>query len=107
MTMKADKRERLQAAGWRVGDAGDFLRLSPQEAAYLDCKIALGQRLRKLREQKKWSQTRLAEKIGSSQSRVAKMESCDQSVSMDLLVKSLLAVGATTTDLANAISGKE
>ncbi len=105
--MKADKRERLQAAGWKVGDTVDFLRLSPQEAAYLDCKIALSQSLRKLREKKKWSQMKLAEKIGSSQSRVAKMESCDQSVSMDLLVKSLLAVGATTADLANVISGRE
>ncbi len=105
--MKAEKRKKLEAAGWKFGSAAEFLQLTPEEEAYIECKMALSKSLRNLRERKNWSQTRLAEEIGSSQSRVAKMESGDHSVSMDLLVKSLLTIGASNNDLANAIAGKK
>lgn len=77
---------------------------SQEEAAYLDFKISLSRNLRDIRKKKRWSQVDLAKAIGSSQSRVAKMEASDRSVSVDLLVKSLLAVGASYGDLAKAIS---
>ena len=38
--------------------------------------------------------------VGSSQSRVAKMEAADASVSVDLLIRSLLKLGAARKDLA-------
>jgi len=104
MTMKAAKKKKLEAKGWKVGSAADFLALSPEEAAYIDLKLSLSKRLKEMRTQKKMSQTALAKEIHSSQSRVAKMESGDASVSLDLLVKSLLAVGASNRDLAKAIS---
>ena len=102
--MKAAKKKKLEAKGWKVGSAADFLALSPEEAAYIDLKLSLSKRLKEMRTQKKMSQTALAKEIHSSQSRVAKMESGDASVSLDLLVKSLLAVGASNRDLAKAIS---
>jgi len=102
--MKAAKKKKLEAKGWKVGSAADFLALSPEEAAYINLKLSLSKRLKEMRTQKKMSQTALAKEIHSSQSRVAKMESGDASVSLDLLVKSLLAVGASNRDLAKAIS---
>src|SRR5581483_4278956 len=41
------------------------------------------------------SQAVVAKRLGSSQSRVAKMEAGDPSVSLDLLLRALLALGAT------------
>ena len=104
--MKAAKKKKLEAKGWKVGSAADFLALSPEEAAYIDLKLSLSKRLKEMRTQKKMSQTALAKEIHSSQSRVAKMEAGDASVSLDLLVKSLLAVGASNRDLAKAISSE-
>jgi DNA-binding XRE family transcriptional regulator len=104
MMMRADKRKKLEAKGWKVGSAADFLELSQEESAYLDFKISLSRNLKEIRKKKRWSQTDLANAINSSQSRVAKMEAGDRSVSVDLLVKSLLAIGASYSDLANAIS---
>jgi hypothetical protein len=42
--------------------------------------------------------------VHSSQSRIAKMEAGDPSVSIDLIMKSLLALGASPKDVAKAIS---
>ena len=103
--MRADKRKTLEAKGWKVGDAADFLELSRDEAAYLELKMSLSRSLREFRRKKQWSQAKLASTIHSSQSRVAKMEAGDRSVSVDLLIKSLLAVGASNNDLAKAIAG--
>ncbi len=104
MTMKQAKRNRLEAAGWKISDAKDFLDLSDDEMAYVEMKLALSEMLRERRKLKRLSQMKLAALIDSSQSRVAKMESGDASVSIDLLVKSLLALGASNKDLAKAIS---
>ncbi|MEQ8465188.1 MAG: helix-turn-helix transcriptional regulator [Coleofasciculus sp. E1-EBD-02] len=102
--MDAVKRQRLEAAGWRVGNAEDFLGLSPEEVAFIDMKLSLSKRLRELRLSQKLSQESLANKINSSQSRVAKMETSDPSVSLDLIVRTLLAMGATREDVAGAIA---
>jgi DNA-binding XRE family transcriptional regulator len=101
--MDAVKRQRLEAAGWRVGDAADFLELSPEEAAFIEMKLSLSKRLRELRLSQKISQQSLAKRINSSQSRVAKMEAGDPSVSLDLIVRTLLAIGATREDVAIAL----
>ena len=103
MTMKITKRKRLEEKGWKVGSTADFLELTPEEEAYIELKLSLSRSLREFRTRKKMSQAELAKEIRSSQSRVAKMESGDPSVSLDLLVKSLFAVGATNRDLAKTI----
>lgn len=43
--------------------------------------------------------------MGSSQSRMAKIEKNDPSVSTDLLLRAVAATGATTEDVAEAIRG--
>jgi ribosome-binding protein aMBF1 (putative translation factor) len=103
--METAKRKKLEAAGWKVGSAADFLELTDEEAAFIELKLALSTELRDRREDRGLSQVEFAQAIGSSQSRVAKMEASDPSVSVDLLVRALLAVGATRKDIAAAVSG--
>jgi DNA-binding XRE family transcriptional regulator len=102
--MDSAKRKRLEAAGWRVGSTADFLELSPEEAAFVELKLRLSESLRHRRQSQKLSQDALAKKLKSSQSRVAKMEAADPSVSIDLIIRALLATGATQRDLAKAVS---
>ena len=102
--MKASKRKSLEKAGWKVGTANEFLELSAEDAAYIEMKLALSDSLKKKRMKKRLSQVALAELIASSQSRVAKMEAADSSVSIDLLVKSLLAMGASRKEVASAMA---
>jgi DNA-binding transcriptional regulator YiaG len=102
--MKLNKHANLEKARWKVGSADEFLSLTKDESAYIEMKLALAQALRKQRLKKQLSQIEFAQLIESSQSRVAKMESGDSSVSLDLLVKSLLALGTTKKALASAIA---
>ena len=102
--MNKTKRTRLEAAGWRVGDTSDFLELTAEEAAFVELKLALADYLRDIRVQHGWTQTYVAHALGSSQSRVAKMEAADASVSVDLLVKSLLALGASRKQVGQVIA---
>ncbi len=102
--MKKSKRERLQAAGWRVGTAAEFLGLTKEEEAFVEMKLALADRVRTRRRERRLTQSQLAKRIGSSQSRVAKMEAADPSVSIDLLVRTLLAMGASRAEVARVIS---
>src|SRR6187549_3971011 len=102
--MEHAKRKRLEKAGWRVGSAAEFLGLSGVEEALVDMKLTLGMRLRKTREQHKLTQIDLAKRMGSSQSRVAKMEAGDPGVTMDLLVQGLLAAGVSRKEIAKALA---
>lgn len=102
--MKKAKRARLEKAGWRVGTVRQFLGLSAEEEAFLELKLALARSLRDRREQRGLTQAQLAKVIESSQSRVAKMEAGDRTVSLDLLVRSLLAIGTTKRELARIIA---
>jgi DNA-binding XRE family transcriptional regulator len=105
--MDAIKRQRLEAAGWRVGDAADFLELSAEEIAFIEMKLSLIKRLKQLRLSQNLSQQSLAKKIKSSQSRVAKIEAGDPSVSLDLMVRTMLALGASREDVALAIASSK
>lgn len=105
--MKKSKRKLLEAHGWKVGDAKEFLNLSDEEMEYIEIKSALRQTVRELRNQRKLTQEEAAKLIDSSQSRVAKIEAGDPTVSIDLQIKSLIALGASRDELARAIkSGK-
>ena len=102
--MDKDTRARLEAKGWRVGSVDEFLGLTPDEAAYLELKLALSEKVREYRQSKRLTQVEMAERLGSSQSRVAKIENGDASVSLDLLIRSLFALGATRKELAGMIA---
>ena len=105
--MNSVKRKRLEQAGWVVGDTTEFLQLSEEEARFLALKLALANGVRELRERRGLTQAVLAERLGSSQSRVAKMEAGDRSVSLDLMMRSLLTIGATATEIAKWIKRAE
>ncbi|MBY0505851.1 MAG: helix-turn-helix domain-containing protein [Bryobacteraceae bacterium] len=105
--MDIEKKKRLQRNGWAVGSATDFLQLSPEEASFIELKLALAAGIRELRQKNGLTQTEVAAWLGSSQSRVAKMEAGDRSVSLDLLVKSLLRIGASPTAIAKWIRRAE
>ena len=97
--MKPRKRRRLGKAGWKVGSSKDFLGLTAEEEAVIDLKLALAHAVRQERSKRKLTQEQLGRMLGSSQSRVAKMEAGDPSVSIDLLVRSLLRM-ASRRDVA-------
>jgi DNA-binding XRE family transcriptional regulator len=105
--MERKKRKRLERAGWKVGSASTFLDLTSAEEHLVEMKLSLGTRLRKARERHHLTQTALAERMGSSQSRVAKMEAGDPAVSLDLLVQGLLAAGATPREIATALAPRK
>lgn len=101
--MRKRKRADLEAAGWTTGSPRDFLALTEEEAAYVEMKVVLGEAFRAARTTQKLSQAEVAQRIGSSQSRVAKMEAGDPSVSLDLTVRSLFKLGAGPGDIARAL----
>jgi DNA-binding XRE family transcriptional regulator len=105
--MDEAKRVRLEEAGWKVGSAAEFLELSDDEAAFVEMKLGLAQALRERRTRQGLTQVALAKRIGSSQSRVAKMEASDPAVSVDLLLRALLATGATPKEIAAAIAPRK
>jgi len=102
--MRKDKKEELERAGWKVGDVKDFLGLTDADMAVIDMRVSLAKELRQRRLARNMSQATLARRIGSSQSRVAKMEAGDPSVSLDLLIRCLLVAGATTRAIAATIA---
>jgi len=102
--MKASKKAKLESKGWKLGSAEDFLDLSSEETAYIEMKLALSEKLKERRQRNRMTQAQLAKLTRSSQSRVAKMEAGDPSVSIDLLVKSLLALGVSKKELGRSIS---
>lgn len=102
--MNRAKRERLTKGGWKIGTAAQFLNLTPEEELYVELKASLSQQLKRRREESHLTQQELARMLKSSQSRIAKMEKGDPSVSIDLLIKSLLALGTTRREIAKAIA---
>lgn len=101
--MNKQKQKSLESKGWKVGSAGEFLGLSEEETSYIELKIKLSADLRKLRKEQKLTQIELARILKSSQSRVAKLEAGDPSVSLDLIIRSLLALGKSNKEIARSI----
>lgn len=102
--MKKEKRDRLEKAGFRIGGVKEFLLLSDEEVAFVELKLALATFLREVRNRQGVTQTEIARLLGSSQSRVAKMEAADPSVSIDLLIRTLLALGISRKRVGQVIS---
>lgn len=97
------KKERLEAKGWNISTVSEFLELTPQENALIEIKLALSRSL-KARRQKLMTQVALAKKIQSSQPRIANAENGDASVSIELLIRAMLATGATPQDIGKVIA---
>lgn len=102
--MDKRKRTKLEKRGWRVGSVAELLELTPEETILLEIKLALSEQLR-ARRAKKMTQVDLAKRLGSSQPRIARVERGDRSVSMDLLIRAMLATGATPQEIGKTIAG--
>lgn len=105
--MDARKRKRLEAAGWKVGSTEEFLGLSPAESELVELRLRLSDKLKQRRQSLGMSQAKFAKSLHSSQSRIAKMEANDTSVSIDLLVKSLFGSGLTLRDLSEVLADND
>ncbi len=104
VNMDKAKKLRLEAKGWTIGSVDEFLGLTPEEAAYVELKLSLSKSVKKYRRSRKLTQVEMARLMRSSQSRIAKIEAGDSSVSLDLLIRSLIAMGASRKDLAQIIA---
>ena len=91
--MDASKRKKLSKMGGRVTTTKEFLGLSDAEEMIVELRIELAAAVRKRREAAGLTQAQLAKAIGSSQSRVAKMEGGDPQASLESLLRALVAVG--------------
>jgi predicted XRE-type DNA-binding protein len=99
-------RKQLAKKGWQVGTVSDFLDLSPEEATLIEIKLALSRELKERRQQN-MTQAELAEKMHSSQPRIAKAENGDASVSIELLLRAILATGASPQEIGRVIGAVE
>jgi DNA-binding XRE family transcriptional regulator len=104
--MKKEKVKNLEKKGWRVGTVSEFLRLRREEEEYIEMKLALSRYFQELRRKKNLTQVQVAEKIKSSQSRVAKIERAESSVSLDLIVRSIIALGSSKKEIGKVILEK-
>jgi len=105
--MNESKKARLEKKGWRVGSAQEFLNLSKQESQFIELKLRLSHALKDKRQESGLTQAEAARILLSSQSRLAKMEVGDPSVSMDLLIRALLTMGTTTRELGRLVSSPQ
>ena len=103
MDMEKRKKKNLESKGYKVGSVEEFLGMSAEESEYIELKLALSDALAQRRKKSNLTQAQLAKMLKSSQSRIAKMENGDPTVSVDLFIKSLLALGADKKSIARAI----
>jgi len=97
--MDKRKQKALEAAGFRIGDAEDFLELNEEERRLVELRMAVSRAVRRLRVRQHLTQQQLAARLKSSQSRVAKIEAGAADVSLDLLFRGLFSVGGSLADL--------
>lgn len=103
--MKKEQQKRLDKAGWKFGTVAEFLNLTPEESELVEIHIALTVHFEMKRNEMKLTQVDLAEKLGSSQSRISKIENGDPTVSLELLIENLVRMGATRKEIAEVIAG--
>ena len=102
--MNSKRRKELEAKGWKFGGVEDFLGLTEGEVEYIEVKITLSEMVKDYREKKGLTQVAAAEILNSSQSRLSKIETADPTVSIDLQIKSLLALGASKQEIGQKIA---
>jgi predicted XRE-type DNA-binding protein len=93
--MNSRKRRSLEAAGWKLGDAADFLSMNEQEKQLLDARVELALAVRRQRLACNLSQKELGTILKTSQPRVAKIERAASDVSLDQLIRAFTAAGGT------------
>lgn len=104
--MDKKKIRELEAKGFKVGDVTEFLELTEEDVALIEMRLALSRMARDVRRRKRLTQVEVARRIDSSQSRVAKIEAGDRSVSIGLLIRALFKLGVSKEELAEAIAAQ-
>lgn len=104
--MDTKKRKQLEDKGFRVGSAAEFLELTPEEETYFDIRLDISSLVKAQRVKRGWTQEQLARAIGSSQSRVAKIEGGDPGISIDLMIKALLRLGTSKKQIGKLLEGE-
>jgi DNA-binding XRE family transcriptional regulator len=104
--MDKKKRQQLLDKGFRIGSAAEFLELTPEEEAYIEIRLDISNMVKAQRVKRGWTQDQLARAIGSSQSRIAKLEGGDPGISMDLMIKALLRLGTSKKQLGKLLEGE-
>ncbi|PKD44281.1 helix-turn-helix domain-containing protein [Rhodohalobacter barkolensis] len=104
--MEKKKQKKLEEKGYRVGSAADFLELTPEEEAYIDIRLDISNLVKTQRAKRGWTQEQLARAIGSSQSRIAKLEGGDPGISLDLMIKALLRLGTSKKQIGKLLEGE-
>ncbi len=102
--MNEEKRKKLEVKGWKVTTATDFLGLTEEEESIIELRLTLSEALKKQRLDAALTQESFAKLLQSSQSRVAKMEAGDPSVTFDLLIRSLFKAGVNKKKLSKIIA---
>jgi ribosome-binding protein aMBF1 (putative translation factor) len=88
--------------GWAEGSARDLLQLSDDEAAIVEMRVRLARKVREKRIAKGLTQQELAERMQSTQPRVARMEQAG--ASLELLIRALFALGANRKEIARLLA---
>ncbi len=104
--MEQHRKAKLEEKGFRVGTAAEFLGLKPEEETYIEIRLEISGLVKSQRKKRGLTQQQLARAIGSSQSRVAKMEAGEPSTSLDLMIKTLLRLGISKKQIGNLLTGK-
>ncbi len=104
--MNKQKRKKLKGKGFKIGSAAEFLDLTSEEESYIEIRLDISHLIKLQRTKKGLTQQELADAIGSSQSRIAKMESGDPSTSLDLMIKTLLNLNVSKQDIGKLLEGK-
>lgn len=104
--MNSNKRRRLEKAGWKIVTVKELLGLTEAEMTLIEVKARLAHELHRLRTRLSLTQEEVARRVESSQSRIAKMEANDGSTSLDLLVRSLVTLGASPKQIGKVIAGR-
>lgn len=104
--MDQQYKKKLEENGFKVGSAADFLQLSPEEEAYIEIRFELSEMVKSCRKDRNWTQEQLAQSLGSSQSRIAKMEKPAPETSLDLMLKALLQLGVTKQEIGHTLAEK-
>ncbi|MDZ7718529.1 MAG: helix-turn-helix transcriptional regulator [Balneolaceae bacterium] len=103
--MDEKRRKELEAKGFQIGSAADFLELAPEEEAFIEIHLELSGLIKSQRKKIGWTQEQLASAIGSSQSRIAKMEAGDSGITLDLMMKALLKLGVSKQEIGKLLEG--
>lgn len=103
--MDEKKRKELEEKGFHVGSAAEFLELTPEEESYIEIRLELSNLVKSRRNKIGWTQEQLATAIGSSQSRIAKMEAGDSGITLDLMMKALLKLGVSKQEIGKFLEG--